>query len=78
MSGYDALYKLFDKKTISLSDLRSLATEEHVSKVEQQKSDRWDCHKFNVTLDTDELYFVYVKKSQSELLEMINKGLNHN
>ena len=78
MGSYDKLYRLLYKKTISLSDLRSLATEEHVSKVEPQKSDRWDCHKFNVTLDSDELYFVYVKKSQSELLDIINKGMNHN
>ena len=74
MRSYDELYRLLDKGTISLSELRSLPDEDLVSKVELQNSDKWDCNKYSVTIEGNELYFVYVKKSISELLNILKKS----
>lgn len=71
MRSYDELYRLLDKGTISLSELRSLPEEDLVSKVELQNSDKWNCNKYSVIIESNELYFVYVKKSISELLNIL-------
>lgn len=73
MSEYDSLYKILDKETISLSELRTLTADEHVVSVEQKKSDKTFCNKYDIKLDNEELYFVYVKKSIGEILSSFSK-----
>ena len=62
MSSYDGLYKILDKGIISISELKSLPGNEHVSIVEQKPSKKHGYNKYDVTLDSGELYFVYVKQ----------------
>jgi hypothetical protein len=69
MGKNDKLYKLLDKKSISISELRRLYENELVQSVESKKSDRKFFNKYDVRLDNGELYYVYVRKSISELLE---------
>ncbi len=72
MAGYEHLYKLLDKKTISLEILREITDNEHVKSVEYKKSDKILYNKYDVVLDNGELYYAYVKKSIPELLKIFS------
>ena len=50
--------------------LRGLLNNEHVAGVEPQECNDWKYNKYRITLDTQEYYFVYVKKSLSELIKL--------
>ena len=73
MSDYNSLYKVLDKGTLSMGELRKLTSDEHVVSIEQKNSDKSSCNKYDVKLDNGELYFVYVKKSIGELLKIFSK-----
>lgn len=73
MSDYDSLYKILDKDVISMGELRKLTADEHVVSIEEKKSDKPSCNKYDVRLDNEELYFVYVKKSIGEILKGFTK-----
>ena len=73
MSKYDNLYKILDKKSISLDELRKLANNDLVVSIENKPSDKKYFYKYDIKLDNSELYYVYVKKSLSDLIKTFNE-----
>jgi hypothetical protein len=73
MNKNDKLYKLLNKRELSLSEIRYLMECDEVSSIETGKSDRKLYHRYNIRLNNDELYFAYVKKSLSEIIKSINQ-----
>ena len=71
MSSYDELFRMLDNGFISLVVLRKLPNEEHVTKVEQKDSDKWQYNRYDVYIDTGELCVAYVKKPLLEILKLI-------
>lgn len=73
MSSYDDIGKILSREYISIDVLRKLFTEEHVEKIEMKKCDKWQYVRYDVTLDNEDLYIVYVRKPDSELLKIIEE-----
>lgn len=72
MSKYESLYRLLDKDSLSVNELRKLSDNELVVSIVNTESNKKLFYKYDVKLDNGELYFVYVKKSISELLKIFN------
>lgn len=70
MSNYDRLYKILDKEKISIKELRELTNNELVTAISPSKSDKILYHKYDVRLENGELYYVFLKKSISEILTL--------
>lgn len=70
MSNYDQLYKILDKEKISIKELRELTNNELVTAISPSKSDKILYHKYDVRLENGELYYVFLKKSISEILTL--------